>query len=856
MSSLSQRPSAPELERWLNEARAGSSDSLSKALAVCRQYLVEIAAEQLLDGPGRPAQAEELANRALREIRNALPAFEGISGADLQAWLKEMLYETRTLPGERSKAGLEDGALSTPDHGSAYTLKRRDAGSEEAPVVRQRVLGGPAANGADSGDALTLPAPKSTFDQSPTRAEGEEEGPPAALGKLEGFEIAGEIGRGGMGIVYRAWQERLQRWVALKCLPPAFAEDSERLWRFRQEARLAAQLTEHGILQVYDVLEVGNTPILVLPFIEGSDLSKILNQRRTLREGKEVRDPHPWATLSIADYLTQILPFFDKLLDALVCLHGAGILHRDLKPSNILVDKNGNGWLTDFGLARFGPLETATESGHGMGTPGFMSPEQWDGAEDSDGRSDVFGMGVTLFQALTLELPYGKERITAATPPAVIAKTQQRFLPTHSDAVLLKAIQPDRRGRYETSADLRDDWHAVRTGRLPKKASIPLGRKILHGARQRRSQIVAGLAIGLVAVLAAILLTPPAKIVRTVHLATEPAGAKVALVPLSTEDGTPQFDKAIQPSGVTPITVSKVPPGDYLVIVVVEDHGFHEVFRRVPEPEEKSPSLMSKNFPHTIFEEREDKSINLPSITVPKTEITADMAFFPGGEFTMGTADLESIFVPPHQRSVDPFYLDKTEVTVATYRKAYKGIPDKLRMLSPAPDEREAVRFVSFDEAVCCAEKLGKRLPDEAEYEFAATNGGKNRFPWGDDFQGITSWPFGQAGIPEYDRALANPTVGGLYSNVAEWTSSWHRPYPNSIVEEPPEWKAEFLKHRIVRGGPSCVINGDPQPLGKDSEQRWNAHDRTGIARDEALPGIGFRCARSLAARFPQNAKK
>src|SRR5258708_38422224 len=98
MSPMSEKPPSPELERWLKEARAGSSDSLSKALAVCRQYLVEIAAEQLLDGPGRPAQAEELANRALREIQKALPAFEGTSGADLQTWLLEMLYETRTLP--------------------------------------------------------------------------------------------------------------------------------------------------------------------------------------------------------------------------------------------------------------------------------------------------------------------------------------------------------------------------------------------------------------------------------------------------------------------------------------------------------------------------------------------------------------------------------------------------------------------------------------------------------------------------------------------------------------------------------------------------------------------------------------
>jgi formylglycine-generating enzyme required for sulfatase activity len=232
------------------------------------------------------------------------------------------------------------------------------------------------------------------------------------------------------------------------------------------------------------------------------------------------------------------------------------------------------------------------------------------------------------------------------------------------------------------------------------------------------------------------------------------------------------------------------------------------------------------------------------------------MAFFPGGEFTMGTADLDPMFVPPHQRSVDPFYLDKTEVTVATLRKARKGIPDKMRKLISAPGEGEAVRFVSFDEAVCYAEELGKRLPDEAEYEYAATNGGKNRFPWGDELERIVSWPFGPVGVPTYDRALGNPAVAGLYSNVAEWTSSWHRPYPDQIFEEPPELKVEFLKNRMVRGGPYSVISGDAQPQERDPHQNWDARDRTGIPRDQALAGLGFRCARSFEPRFPRTPKK
>src|SRR5262249_41951894 len=146
------------------------------------------------------------------------------------------------------------------------------------------------------------------------------------------------------------------------------------------------------------------------------------------------------------------------------------------------------------------------------------------------------------------------------------------------------------------------------------------------------------------------------------------------------------------------------------------------------------------------------------------------------------------VFAPRHQRSVASFYLDKTEVTVEKYREALKAIPKELRKLSPEGDE--AVRFVTFDEAAHCAEELGKRLPDEVEYEYAATNGGKNRFPWGEELSKITSWAFGRVGFPAYDRALGNPAVCGLYSNVAEWTNSPNAPYPGV------KWQEDGLNHR------------------------------------------------------------
>jgi formylglycine-generating enzyme required for sulfatase activity len=214
----------------------------------------------------------------------------------------------------------------------------------------------------------------------------------------------------------------------------------------------------------------------------------------------------------------------------------------------------------------------------------------------------------------------------------------------------------------------------------------------------------------------------------------------------------------------------------------------------------------------------------------------------------MGNEEYGPTFVPLHVRSVEPFYLDKTEVTVARYREVRKGLPERLAGLSPGDDE--AVRFVTFDEAVRCAEEMGKRLPDEAEYEFAATNAGKNRFPWGDDFDRIKSWTYGPVGIPAYDRALANREVCGLYSNVAEWTSSWHAPYPGT--EWSPYFAAHFREQRVVRGGPFSVVRGDADPRGRDANELWDARTRQGIDRDKAHAGLGFRCARSFKPRFPQ----
>jgi formylglycine-generating enzyme required for sulfatase activity len=347
-------------------------------------------------------------------------------------------------------------------------------------------------------------------------------------------------------------------------------------------------------------------------------------------------------------------------------------------------------------------------------------------------------------------------------------------------------------------------------------------------------------------------LVPPAKdkSLRVVHLITEPGGAKAALIPISEEDGRPRVDKAIMPSGLTPVRVADVPPGDYLVVVEVKGHGFHEVFRRVPRFGEPKPTFQETAFPHTAFEVREDQSVELPEVHVPNVGEFAEMPFLPKLTFEMGNAAFGPSVATPYRVTLDAYHLDATEVTVGEFRRVMKGLPAQLRALSPQDDE--PVRFVNFDDAVQFAELAGKRLPSEEEYERAATNGGKNRFPWGDDLAAIKSWVIAPVGQPEYDRAVERPLIKGLYSNVAEWTSSRSVPYPGDS-SWPGDLIAKLRDTRVVRGGPASAIYG--RPLEEESRrQKWDARYRMGVLAMERNIGLGFRCARSAAPRFPGSA--
>jgi tRNA A-37 threonylcarbamoyl transferase component Bud32 len=321
--------------------------------------------------------------------------------------------------------------------------------------------------------------------------EAEPDGDAAAPARLGEFRILGEIGRGGMGVVYEAEQASLKRRVALKVLPPALRVDARLLQRFRREAEAAGRLRHPGIVPVYSVGEAAGTPFFAMEMVEGRSLDRVI---RDLREGDAdgvPADPgerRAWAVETIA-----------RVADALGYAHAEGILHRDVKPGNILLEPDGTPRLTDFGLALDLHAPGLTRAGEVFGSPQYMSPEQAVRQEAPlDARTDVYSLAVTLYELLTLRLPYeattGPQLLTALAGGHLVApRKADPTLPPDLEAVLLRALRKDPDDRYASAADFADDLRAAIEGR-----EVTAPRPCVAKPRWRRRSTWLGLAAAIV----------------------------------------------------------------------------------------------------------------------------------------------------------------------------------------------------------------------------------------------------------------------------------------------------------------------------------------------------------------------
>jgi serine/threonine protein kinase len=264
-----------------------------------------------------------------------------------------------------------------------------------------------------------------------------------ALG--DSYTIEGEIGRGGMGVVYRARDERLHRRVAVKALPPELAFQREIRERFTREAQTAARLAHPHIVPIHDVGEGHGVVYFVMGLIEGESLAARI-RRRGRMPAEEARR------------------IMRETADALSAAHAVSIIHRDIKPDNILLEgTRGRVMVTDFGIAKAlsnTSSATLTSAGMAIGTPSFMSPEQAAGEKDLDGRSDLYSLGIVSYQMLAGELPFNAPTVAGIlmkhiTEPAPLLHEKFPDIPEDLSLAVARCLEKDPENRWPSADALR-----------------------------------------------------------------------------------------------------------------------------------------------------------------------------------------------------------------------------------------------------------------------------------------------------------------------------------------------------------------------------------------------------------------
>ncbi len=305
------------------------------------------------------------------------------------------------------------------------------------------------------------------------------------------YEIIEELGTGGMGRVYRAQDTKLNEEIALKLIKPEIAANKRTVERFRNELKTARKIRHKNVCGMYDFHEEGKTLYLTMEYVRGEDLKSLLHRMKTLPVG---------TALSIAHQIAEGLGEAHKL----------GIVHRDLKPGNIMIDKDGQAKVMDFGIARSLLGKGLTGEGAIIGTPEYMSPEQVEGKE-ADQRADIYALGIILFEMVTGRLPFeGETPFSIATKhktePPPIPKKLVPQIPEGLNKLILRCLEKDRAKRYQTAEELIADISAVEQA-LPVTDRVlpvrkPLSSRELTVKLSLKKVLIPGLAVVAVVIIA------------------------------------------------------------------------------------------------------------------------------------------------------------------------------------------------------------------------------------------------------------------------------------------------------------------------------------------------------------------
>ncbi|MEM9064582.1 MAG: bifunctional serine/threonine-protein kinase/formylglycine-generating enzyme family protein [Planctomycetota bacterium] len=532
------------------------------------------------------------------------------------------------------------------------------------------------------------------------------------------FRILRELGRGGMGIVYLAEDSTLNRTVALKTLHAMGPGAEISVARFFHEARAAAQLSSPRIVQVYTYGELDGGHFIAMEYVEGGTLDDWIAHAKTSMSAEE-------RFRRAAEIVAQV----GEGLEA-AHAHRPPITHRDIKPSNILLDADNQPKITDFGIAKVGADLGLTEPGVLPGTPHYMSPEQasLEGII-VDHRSDIFSLGVVLFELLTLSRPFDGEtpiqiieRLRTAEAPSV--RSFDRSIPTDLAVICQKALEKEARSRYQAAIQMTSDLRCFLRGD-PILANPPsVARRTKKYIRRHRFGVSVSGSLLLALVLGIVALTSASRLAA----AREAALARVVLE----TDGAPlkvsaiRFDPntmeiaSVRDLGTTPLDLF-LDPDQYRFVL----HNGEEVIHELSAP------LAT---PGSAFIREE--------LASEPTDTTTGMIFIPDGSFVFGSPGKTDEFAQ-REMTNDAFWIDRTEVSNGEYLAFVRatGMRHPKHWQHSVPDpgtdlpfERELLELpvvgINWEEAAAYAEWRGKRLPTVFEWERATRGVDGRAYPW------------------------------------------------------------------------------------------------------------------------------